>query len=55
MTGFKDFRTILITSLSAVALASCGGGDAPVSPGEGSFGGGSGGGTGGGGGGGGGA
>lgn len=47
MTGFKDFKTLLITSLSAVALASCGGGDAPVSPGEGSFGGGSGGGSGG--------
>ncbi len=50
MTGFKDFRTLLVTSLSAIALASCGGGgDAPASPGEGSFGGGTGGGTGGGG------
>ncbi|WP_310541619.1 hypothetical protein [Phenylobacterium sp.] len=46
MTGFKDFKTLLITSLSAVALASCGGGgNAPASPGE-ATGGGTGGGTG---------
>lgn len=39
MTGKLNLRTLLITSLSAIALASCGGGgDAPASPGEGGFG-----------------
>ncbi|MFN3522499.1 MAG: hypothetical protein ACK4YQ_09635 [Phenylobacterium sp.] len=39
MTGLTNFRTILITSLSALTLAACGGGGSDVaSPGEGSFG-----------------
>jgi hypothetical protein len=38
MNGFKGLKTLLITSLSAIALASCGGGaDNVASPGEGSF------------------
>jgi hypothetical protein len=40
MTGLTQFRNLLLTSLSALALASCGGGGSDVaSPGEGSFGG----------------
>lgn len=38
MTGLTNFRTILITSLSALTLAACGGGSDVASPGEGSFG-----------------
>ena len=39
MTGVTNFRNLLITSLSALALASCGGGGADnvASPGEGAF------------------
>jgi hypothetical protein len=52
MTGVTKLKTLLLASLSAVALASCGGGGADnvASPGEGAFPPGSGGGTGGGGG-----
>ena len=47
---FNQIKTLLLAAGAAVALAGCGGGDAPASPGEGSFGGNVGGGGGGGGG-----